>query len=405
MAKTTDTEVITDDLPEETTELVAVPRKEPYVPEMSAEGVPVYDTKELQGLRVVMPKNSKKDPDATKRVGKVRNFVFAPKGRRCVGFLVKRPDVALMFHRKDMFVGVNGFDIVDGRIVVRDADDATDKGACKALGINLDECVLWIGLPVMCDDGTNFGLVGSVEFNGDTGEVLTLVVDGGMTANALLGTRHIPASEIKGFRFGMGAALNQYEVDDEEDIIRGAILVKDSAKEIEAEGGLADAAGAATAVVVDKAKNAWESSKQPMAEAAHAAGEAATKGAYATGRQIKAASGMFSAFKEEYDKAAAPDEPAALPAEQVEYVYMDEDGNEVEYVDEDGNPIEFVDEDGNPVHPDGSPIEAPRPRPAAKKPTAKSASGGAAKAVGSHLKKAGGMFSAFKEEYDKARHE
>ena len=27
------------------------------------------------------------------------------------------------------------------------------------------------------------------------------------------------------------------------------------------------------------------------------------KGAYATGRQIKRASGMFSAFKEEYDKA------------------------------------------------------------------------------------------------------
>ena len=114
---------------------------------------------------------------------------------------------------------------------------------------------------------------------------------------------------------------------------------------------------------------------------------------------------MFSAFKEEYDKAAAPDEPAELPAEQVEYVYMDEDGNEVEYVDEDGNPIEFVDEEGNPVHPDGTPIEAPRPRPTAKKPAAKSASGGTAKAVGSHLKKAGGMFSAFKEEYDKARHE
>lgn len=375
-----------------------------YVADVTTEGVPIFDSKELQGLRVVMPKASKKDPDATKRVGKVRNFVFHPKGKRLVGFLVKRPDVALMFHRKDMFVGVNGFDVVDGRIMVRDADDATDKGACKAMGIDLDECVLWIGLPVMCEDGTNFGLVGSVEFNSQTGEVLTLVVDGGVTANTLLGTRHIPASEIRGFRFGMGAALNQYEVDEEEDIIRGAILVNDAVKQLETEGGVADAAGAATAVVVDRAQAVWDSAKPMMSEAAHAAGEAATKGAYATGKQIKKATGMFGAFKEEYEKAAAPDATSLPSSDSVEYVYVDEDGNEVEYVDEDGNPIEFVDENGNPVHPDGTPIEAPQPRSAAKK-AAKSTSGSAGRAVGEHLKKAGGMFSAFKEEYDKARHE
>lgn len=374
-----------------------------YVADVTTEGVPIFDSKELQGLRVVMPKASKKDPDATKRVGKVRNFVFHPKGKRLVGFLVKRPDVALMFHRKDMFVGVNGFDVVDGRIMVRDADDATDKGACKAMGIDLDECVLWIGLPVMCEDGTSFGLVGSVEFNSQTGEVLTLVVDGGVTANTLLGTRHIPASEIRGFRFGMGAALNQYEVD-EEDIIRGAILVNDAVKQLETEGGVADAAGAATAVVVDRAQAVWDSAKPMMSEAAHAAGEAATKGAYATGKQIKKATGMFGAFKEEYEKAAAPDAASLPSSDSVEYVYVDEDGNEVEYVDEDGNPIEFVDENGNPVHPDGTPIEVPQPRPAAKK-AAKSTSGSAGRAVGEHLKKAGGMFSAFKEEYDKARHE
>ena len=33
------------------------------------------------------------------------------------------------------------------------------------------------------------------------------------------------------------------------------------------------------------------------------------------------------------------------------------------------------------------------------------ASEGIGKAVGTHMKKAGGMFSAFKEEYDKARHD
>ena len=42
--------------------------------------------------------------------------------------------------------------------------------------------------------------------------------------------------------------------------------------------------------------------------APRAAGKAVNKGAYATGRQIKRASGMFSAFKEEYDKARKEDD-------------------------------------------------------------------------------------------------
>ena len=39
--------------------------------------------------------------------------------------------------------------------------------------------------------------------------------------------------------------------------------------------------------------------------AAKATGDAVNKGAYVTGRQIGRAKGMFSAFKDEYDKAVA----------------------------------------------------------------------------------------------------
>ncbi len=45
-----------------------------------------------------------------------------------------------------------------------------------------------------------------------------------------------------------------------------------------------------------------------MSTATKAAGKAREQGAYATGRQIKRASGMFSAFKEEYDKARKEDD-------------------------------------------------------------------------------------------------
>lgn len=51
-----------------------------------------------------------------------------------------------------------------------------------------------------------------------------------------------------------------------------------------------------------------EAVKPAVSTATKAAGKAVNKGAYATGRQIKRASGMFSAFKEEYDKARKEDD-------------------------------------------------------------------------------------------------
>ena len=388
-------------------------------------------THELTGVRVVGGKNG------TKRIGKVRRFVFHPKEKRCVGFIVKRPDLALMFHRKDLFVAYNGYDVVDGNIVVRDDPTATDKGACKALGINWDDCVLWVGLPVMCQDGTSFGIVGSVLFDAETGVIDSLMVSQGATANMLLGVRRVPLSMMRGFRRGMGAALAGGSVDDEAEL--GAILVDDAVRDLPVEGGVAEKAGQATAIVGDKAHKAIDKMKPKASEAAAAAGEAVNKGAYATGRQLKRASGMFSAFKEEYDKArhggGADEQPeqleqgqqnrsasaelsddasasaasASQPAdEDVEYVFIDEDGNEVVFVDEDGNVItdpDLIDaefEDAEDSAQAASAAQAAGGASGAKK-TRSDGTSQAAQAVGDHLKKAGGMFSAFKEEYDKAR--
>lgn len=82
--------------------------------------------------------------------------------------------------------------------------------------------------------------------------------------------------------------------------------MKDEAAEIAVEGGAAEKAGAATAVAMDKAHTAVDKVKPKVNEAAHAAGDAVNKGAYATGKQIGKATGMFSEFKEEYDKARGP---------------------------------------------------------------------------------------------------
>ena len=82
----------------------------------------------------------------------------------------------------------------------------------------------------------------------------------------------------------------------------------DEVAELSVEGGLAAKAGEATAVVADRARETVEAVKPAVSTATKAAGKAVNKGAYATGRQIKRASGMFSAFKEEYDKARKEDD-------------------------------------------------------------------------------------------------
>ena len=271
----------------------------------------------LTGMKVWMDRPTKNDPDAVKKKGKVRACVFHPQKKRCVGFLVKRPDVAWMFHRADLFVAVNGYDVVDGSLVIRDDPAATDRGACKALGVDLDACVLWMGLAVMCQDGTSFGTVGDVLFHSQTGTVETLVVSKGATANTLLGRLNVPAEDIRGFKRGMGTQL--YMADDDDERALGCIVVSDRVKQMEVSGGAAEKAGEATAVAADKAKRvvrkvrpqaqaAVDAAKPVAQKAAQAAGEAVDKGAFVAGRQIGRATGMFGNFADNFKKAMESDD-------------------------------------------------------------------------------------------------
>ena len=328
-------------------------------------------TDELTRVRVIGGKKG------TKRIGKVRRFVFHPKEKRVVGFVVKRPDLLWMFRRKDLFVAVSGYEIEDGRIVVSNDPAATNRAACKALGVDWDACVLWVGLPVMTEDGDALGVVGSVTFDRKTGVVDSVTTDSGATANALLGKREIPANLVKGFRRGMGAALAQTgaEGEESEEVVLGAILVAEEARDIAVEGGLAEKAGEATAVVVDKAHTAVDKAKPVASAAAKKTGEVVNKGAYATGKQIAATKGMFSGFKEEYDKARGP-----KPSQEKALEKAAEPKAE----------------------------ELPAPTAQAKKAPAKQGAakqGAAKKQAAKKPAPKKNMFSAFKEEYDKARHD
>lgn len=270
------------------------------------------NTRDLFNKKIWMSRPRKNDPDAVKKVGRIHAFVFHPSRPQLVGFLVKRPDVALMFRREDMFVAFNGFIVFDDYIVVNEATGSQGRAATKALGINLDDCVIWMGLAVMCADGTALGIADNVEFDPKTGRVLALEVSGGATANALLGRRTIPGEMIVGFRRGMGDKLWLTDDEDDDPEARGAVIVADDAAGIDVAGGVAEKAGEATAVATDKAKKTYKKvvrKVKPVASSAtKTAGEAVQKGVYATGRQIARTEGMFSNFKNEFKKAMNGDD-------------------------------------------------------------------------------------------------
>lgn len=341
----------------------------------------------------------------TRRIGKVRSCVFHPSERRCIGFIVKRPDFLWMFHRKDLFVALDGFDLVDGRICMRQQAETTGPAACRRLGLNWDDCVIWEGMPLMDASQTAIGYVGNITFSLQTGEVESVEASNGATAKYLLGTLEVPAEYIKGFKKGIGSSLTVK--DDSRDLgegesFLGAILVSDEVWELSPEGGWAEAAGELTAKAGARIHEATESAKPKVQEMTHAAGEAINKGAFAAGKQVAASKGMFASFKEEYNKARFGDADDALALSDDEdedeellacdaddYEDHDEEASEDveayeddEY-DEDDDEGDFDDEDDECEDEDG--------KPASRKP---SASPGVK-----------GMFAAFKEEYDKARYE
>ncbi len=264
-------------------------------------------TNEIDGLKVFGGKNN------ASRIGKVRSFVFHPTKLRVLGFTVKRPDVALMFHRGDMFVPLDGFVIKEQGIFVREGAATTGPDFCKRNNINWDCCVLWVGMPVVAaKTHEDLGLVSNVKFNRETGEVISVDVDKGIASSALLGKLTIPAKMVRGFRPNIGSKIvqNGYIPEDEDEQAQcGGILVSSEAANLKTKGGAAAAAGQASAVAADKIKTSVSSATKPVAEKASKAGnslvnEGSFKAGKEIGKQIDKSKHMFKDFAVEYHKAA-----------------------------------------------------------------------------------------------------
>ncbi len=213
-----------------------------------------------------------------KKLGRIHMAVFSPKGSRLVGYLVKRPDVAGMVKRKDIFVAYDSIAREDDHLLITDEKNGTDDAARKRLNLDWDRCVMWAGMDARTRSGKDLGFVSDVSFDENTGKVEAFYVGDGGMAESLVGALPIPASMVKGYS-------------------KGYMVVDDAAKDLQLTGGVAAKAGEGYAKA--KVKGAAASKKFDAK-----ASVAVDKGSKALGKQLGKTKGMFNSFLDEYKKAS-----------------------------------------------------------------------------------------------------
>ncbi len=233
---------------------------------------------QLKGVAVYAPKGGHgKSAGTYTRLGKIHNTVFAPDGKRVVGFFVARPDIAGMVKREDVFVALDSIAPCDGGLRVTKGDESFDAAARARLGVDWDKCLIWAGMDAKTTEDKILGFVNDAEFNSKTGEVSSFFVGDGGTAQALVGSVVIPTSMLRGYE-------------------KGFMIVAPEAARMELSGGVAGKAGESYAKAKYEGKKVAE-------KAGKAAGEAVDKGSKALGKQLGRTKGMFSSFMDEFKKA------------------------------------------------------------------------------------------------------
>ncbi len=227
-------------------------------------------------------------PAKPRRLGRVHNLVFSPDGGTMVGLLVKRPDVAGMVKRDDLFVAWDRVGTFEGGLITRlEEGDAYDERAISRLGLDWNRCIIWEAMDVATRKGKVLGRVADISFDGQTGRVEQIFVTDGNVAASLVGSLPVAPEHILG-------------------VVNQTMVVADEVEEIELTGGLAAKAGEGFA-------KAREKGAEVASKAGNAAGELLDKGSFALGKAIGTAKNAI----QDAMKPAEGEKPAPRPAEAV----------------------------------------------------------------------------------------
>ena len=159
-------------------------------------------------------KRTKKDgtPRSPKKLGKIHFPVFTPGGTRVVGFMVRQSDIAGMIERPDRFVALDAIGVYEGAIAVDDVKDTYDAAAAKRLDINLDDCIIWVGMDVRTESGDVVGYCSDVEFKPRSGIVQAFYVTAGAASSVLVGDTQGAADDAARLRERRDGRLGRGQV-------------------------------------------------------------------------------------------------------------------------------------------------------------------------------------------------
>ena len=206
-----------------------------------------FSTADYLGRQVYLTTDETDDCVTVKKIGRLHHFIFSK--NKCVGVLVKRPDAALMFHRKDLFAPLKAINFQTKSIIL-DADyEKQGNVFLKQSKIKLTQTFVYDGMTVQCESGRDLGCIDAVICEPD-GKILNIQISDGATSDKLLGLRTLPAELLLGMKSGTGAA-RLVSTDGGEDEGVGVFVVKDEAENIKLKGG----ATQKLAVGTVKAKN------------------------------------------------------------------------------------------------------------------------------------------------------
>lgn len=268
----------------------------------------LLDTSKIIGKRVYEKTAENAEEIIVKQLGRLRVAIFHPAHNICIGVLIRRSDVAWMFHRRDVFCALPLIEIdEDGDIILADNYAEKSKKFLKSEKINVDASVIWDGMPVQTQSKETLGTIEKVFVDNSSGEIKSILIAQNTTSKALLGMRKIPNNYIIGFYEGSGIKL--VSNNDTDTGIEGCILVKDVAADIELTGGAAEKAAKASVKATQTVKKAGTTAKTEIAkvastakpkisQAAKTAERATQEGTFALGKQIERTKTAFSEFKD-----------------------------------------------------------------------------------------------------------
>ena len=255
-------------------------------------GSQVLRVSQLRKMVVFQPKKKAEgeleelERKSMSKLGKIHQTVFSPDGTHVVGFMVRRPDIAGMVKRPDVFLALDSFAVNDLGLVIS-RPDGTDDKARERLHLEWDKCLIWEGMDAKTEDGHELGWIGDVEFDAKTGLVSIFFVGDGSISESLVGNVEIPLKMLRGYS-------------------KGYMIVADEAAHLQLDGGLAAKAGEGYAKAKIQGKAAGE-------KIGAAAGTAVEKGAYGLGKLIgKAQRAVKEATADDEPEVEAPTEPQEI---------------------------------------------------------------------------------------------